>query len=233
MAKKVLIHTLAVPRNGARSTLADIQMTDGNLVLGGLTGPEPALASGELEYLQNQDQPEQSVTVQPGQTVLALKAGRQGQPWLRLPWAACNGATEWRIRLSPETAWEIRAHSGGGNVTLDLSGLRLTGLTAGSGGGNLNVSLPPAGGAVNAALKSGAGNVIAQVPAGSAVRVQATTGLGKVILPPQYQKMETSIYQTPGYDRAAERYDLVLSSGAGNVKIEERVTETAAAVLPA
>lgn len=229
MAKKVLTYTLSEPLHGARSAQANIQMTDGNLVLDGFTGAEPELTRGELEYLENQDPPERSISGGPDATVLTLKAGRQPQPWIHFPWATCNGATNWRIHLHPAVTWEIQAQSGGGNITLDLSSLDLSGLTAGTGGGNLTASLPAPAAAVSVALRSGAGNVTVQVPSGTEIRVQAASGLGKIILPPHFQKVQGSTYQTPGYDRAAERYDFSLTSGAGNVKIEERVPQPAAA----
>lgn len=74
------------------------------------------------------------------------------------------------------------AHSGGGNVWLDLSGLTVTHLTADTGGGNMEVILPDLLTDLNGTVRSGAGNVTVHIPGGSAARIQATTGLGKEIM---------------------------------------------------
>src|SRR5512142_370683 len=128
MAKKVFTETLSEPLDGTTTASIDINTADGNLKIDALpSGPE--LASGALQYLENQAAPNHSVILNGSQAAFTLKSGSKGQPWMRLPWAACNGATEWHIHLNPSIALDITAHSGGGNVSLDLAGLTITHLT--------------------------------------------------------------------------------------------------------
>ena len=242
MAKNVLTEKFLEPLNGTRTAKVDVHLGDGNLVIDRLSGSEQVLVSGSLQYLEKQGLPSRELTVNNSLSTLSLKAGRGGQPWFRFPWAACNGATEWQIHLNPTVSSDITARSNGGNVELDLSGMRIIGLSAETGGGNMNVILPDhaadlnvsaatGGGNVSVELgssttgsnivtaKSGAGNVVVSIPNDIAARIYATTGLGKVILDPPFEKIEDHTYQSPDFDVAANKVEMTLQSGAGNVSV--------------
>ena len=111
-------------------------------MIDGSTGSEPVLASGTLQYLEKQGEPIHTSAVKDGQTNFTLKSGGKGQRWMRMPWSACNGATEWQVHLNPTVSLDITAHSDGGNISLDLSGMAITQVTANTGGGNMKVILP-------------------------------------------------------------------------------------------
>jgi predicted membrane protein len=66
---------------------------------------------------------------------------------------------------------------------------------------------------------SGAGNVIVRVPSGIAARVHARSGLGKVIVDPRFSKTDKDTYQSPDYDDAADKIEITVNSGAGNVSV--------------
>lgn len=220
MAKKVMIYNLSEPLPGGSEARIEIDAVDGNLQIDALPGGAE-LASGTLEYLENQQPPSRSMKSTGRKATLTVKSGSKGQPWLRMPWSACNGATEWHIHLTTGCALDIKAHSGGGNVTLDLSGLTITALTADTGGGNMDVILPDCAAGLHAELKSGAGNVTLHVPGSIPARIHATTGLGKVIFDGSFSQVDKSTYQTPGYESAVGKLEITASSGAGNVIIKE------------
>lgn len=245
MAKNVLTHNLSEPLGGATRAKFNIDDGDGNMTIDGLTGGEQLLASGTLEYLEKLGQPTRALDSSNGQATLTLKASGGGQTWFRFPWQACNGATTWLIHLNPKVASEITAHSGGGNVKLDLSGMAITRLAADTGGGNMDVILPEGaaglsvtaktgggnmtveigsgttgGNTINAA--SGAGNVTLRIPSDIPARIQATTGMGKVIMDPRFSKIDKKTYQSPDYDTAASKAEITLSSGAGNVTVNTK-----------
>ena len=242
MAKNVLTENFSEPLNAARTAKMDIHVGDGNLVIDRLAGSEQVLVSGTLEYLEKQGIPTRTLESSNDTAILSLKAGRGAQPWFRFPWSACNGATEWQIHLNPTVSSEITAHSNGGNVELDLSGMRITGLSAETGGGNMDVILPDnaadlmisaltGGGNVSVEIgngttgsnivtaKSGAGNVVVGIPGDVAARIYATTGLGKVILDPRFCKVGDHTYQSSDFDVAVNKVEMTLQSGAGNVSV--------------
>ncbi len=240
MAKKVLTHNLLEPLGEATAASIDINAGTGNLAIGGLAGGEQVLASGVLEYMEGQEPPLPAVNMSNGKAALTLRAKGGRQASFRMPWAACNAETSWEIRLNPAVACDIAAHSGGGNVKLDLSGMVVSRVCADTGGGNLDVVLPEKAFKVDVAAKSdagnvavevgtgtsgsgaveahsGAGNVTVRLPRGLAARIHATTGMGKVIIDPRFTKLESGLYQSDDYDRAADKLEISIKSGAGNV----------------
>lgn len=242
MAKKILTHNLSEPLDGAKSAKFDINTGTGNLTIDRLTGGEGLLASGSLEYLEKQDPPAWMVDLRDGQPILTLKGSGGRQPGFRLPWAACNGETNWQIHLNPAVSSDITAHSGGGNVKLDLAGLPITRVSADSGGGNMEVVLPDqaanlsvmaktGGGNVTVEIgngttasntviaTSGAGNVVISVPSGIAARIHASTGLGKVIVDPRFSKIDGNTYQSPDFESSIDKVEITAKSGAGNVSV--------------
>jgi hypothetical protein len=245
MAKNVLTDNFSEPLDGVTAAVVDINVGDGNLTIDRLSGGEEVLASGALQYLEDQGLPTRSVNTSNGQATLTLRGGSVGRPWFRVPWAACNGATEWQIGLNPTVSSDITAHSDGGNVVLNLAGLAVTRVSAETGGGNMDVVLPDhaanlsvtaKAGAGNVTVElgagitgsqivnagSGAGNVVVRIPSGVAARIRATTGLGKASVGPHFGKIDKNTYQSPDYDGVADKVEITVHSGAGNVSVDTK-----------
>jgi hypothetical protein len=219
MAKNVLTDNFVEPLDGVTTASFDIHAGDGNLSIDRLSGDEALLAGGALQYFEKQGRPTRTLTSRPGQVTLALRSGAAGHRWLRMPWAACNGATEWNIHLNPTVLSAITAHSDGGNVKIDLTGMAVTCVSADTGGGNMDVVLPDDAADLSVIAKTGAGNVTVSIPNGVAARIHATTGLGKVIMDPRFNKIAEDVYQSTDFDTAANRIEITTRSGAGNVSI--------------
>jgi hypothetical protein len=238
----VLTDNLSEPLNSATTAKVDINAGDGNLTIDRLTGGEQVLASGTLQYFENQGLPTRTLVLSNGQATLTLGGSGTGRPWFRFPWAACNGATEWQIHLNPAVPSDITAHSDGGNVRLNLAGMAITRVSADTGGGNMDVVLPDNAanlsitaktGAGNATVEigssitgsntvnasSGAGNVVVRIPSGVAARIHATTGLGKATVDPRFSKTEGNTYQSSDFDSATNKVKITVNSGAGNVSV--------------
>lgn len=238
--KKVLVYNLSEPLCGATTAKIDIDTASGNLTVDTLTGGEPVLASGTLEYVENQQMPTRSVDINNGRAALTLKSTSIGRPLFRLPWSGCIAATDWQIHLNPEVQADITARSGGGNVKLDLAGMIVTRLSADSGGGNLEVMLPDHAANLNVIAKTGGGNVTAEigrgttgrntlkatsgagkvevhVPSGLAARIYATSGMGKEIVDGRFVNIDKHRYQSPDFDQAVDKVEITIQSGAGNV----------------
>jgi len=245
MAKNVLTHNLSEPLNDATIAKVDINAGDGNLTIDRLTSGEQMLVSGTLQYFEDQGLPTRTLVLSNGQAALRLGASGSGRPWFRFPWGACNGATEWQIHLNPTVSSDITAHSDGGNVKLNLAGMVVTRVSADSGGGNLDVVLPDNAanlsitartGAGNVTVEigsgitgsnivnanSGAGNVVVRIPSGVAARIHATTGLGKATVDPRFGKTEDNTYQSSDFDSAANKVEITVHSGAGNVSVNTK-----------
>jgi hypothetical protein len=217
MATNMLTYNLSEPLNGATTAKVEIHAGDGNLTIDGLAGGDQALACGTLQYLEKQGLPTRTLAWSNGQAALTLRSASAGQPWFRLPWAACNGATEWRIDLNTTASSDITAHANGGNIKLNLSGMTVTSVSADTGGGNVDVVLPDKVANLFVIVKTGAGNIVVHVPNGIAARIQATAGLGKAVVDPRFSRTDKNTYQSPDCDGAANKVEITASSGAGNV----------------
>lgn len=219
MAKNdMLTDNFAEPLNGVTVAEVYINVGDGNLTIDRLTGSERLLFSGALQYLEKRGRPTQSLVSHNGQATLTLRGGTR-QPWLRLPWAACNGATEWQIHFNPTVSSDITAHSDGGSVKLDLTGMVVTRVSADTGGGDVDVVLPNNAANLNVTAKTGAGAVVVRIPSGVAARICATTGIGKVSIDPRFNRTGDNIYESSDFDKATSRVDITLNSGTGSVSV--------------
>ena len=244
MSNQLLAAELSAPLDSATTARIDINSGSGNLIIDELCENDQLLASGTLEYFEKQGKPIRSMTSEHGEATLTLKGAGAGQPWFRFPWAACNGATQWQIHLNRMVS-DISAHTGGGNLKLDLVGLAVSHLSADAGGGNLAVVLPEhaanlcveartGGGNVTVEIGSntigsntidantGAGNVVVEVPRGLAARVHARTGLGKVVVESAFSRVDGHTYQSADFDAAADKVEITVSSGAGNVSVKTK-----------
>lgn len=240
MANKVITQDLSEPLGGATSAVVELHAGSGNLIIDRLAGGEALLASGTLEYVESQDAPSASLTQNEAQAALTVRSAAVGKPWFRFPWQAWNAATEWNIHINPAVSADLAAHSGGGNVKLDLGGMLVTHAAADTGGGNVDVVLPDGAhslsasarsGAGNVAIevgagtrgsnsvnaRSGAGNVVIRLPGGLAARIQASSGMGRVVVDPCFDKLDKNTFQSPGYDSAADKVEITANSGAGDV----------------
>lgn len=241
-ARDVCIQNLSEPLDGATTAKVTINAGDGNLSVDCLECSEQVLASGTLQYVEKRGIPTHHLSMSNHQATLELRGGSGRQPWFRLPWAACNQATEWQVHLNPAVAADIAAHTDGGNITLDLAGMTVTHVAADTGGGHIDVVLPDrvanfdlavrtgagnvtvtVGNAISGSntvsADSGAGNVVVHVPRASAARIYATSGLGTVIVEPRFSQIDDHTYQSHDYDGAANKIDIIITSGMGNVSV--------------
>lgn len=230
---------LAEPLNDTTSAEFSVDLADGNLNLEGNSSDKAMLAMGTLQYLENIGVPLSSSSTFNGHTQYTLSTSA-GQSWLKLPWSACNGATDWSITLNPSVAYEISAYTGGGNVKLNLAGLTVTGLDAESGGGNMEVILPDNTEDLAAVVKTGAGKATVRV--GNGIKgdhtIEASSGAGEVsvLLPtgmqakviismgnvsvgPEFIKVNDTTYETSGYQNAENRIEISIGSGAGKATV--------------
>jgi hypothetical protein len=242
MANKILTEKFSEPLNGARSATIKVDTRQGNLFVDRLAGEDQLLAAGTLEYMEKRGVPSRSLTSSDHAARLAIQGAGGSRAVLRMPWQACNAATEWNIHLNPRVALGIDAVSGGGHVKLNLTGMHVTRVSAESGGGNMEIALPEkaadldvavttGGGNVNVEIgrgttggntvkaESGAGTVTVQVPAGIAARIHAVSGMGAVIVDPRFDMIAEHTYQSADYDGARDKIEIAAQSGLGSVSV--------------
>jgi hypothetical protein len=246
MASNLLTDNLLEPLNGAKTARVEVSSEFGHVSIDRLSSGEQVLASGSLEYFEKNGPPAHVLSSDNGEATLTVKGGGTMQSWFKFPWSACGGgAYEWQIHLNPDVRADITAHSGGGNVRLDLAGMAVTHVAADTGGGNMEVVLPDNAANLEAVAKTGAGNVnvdvgngttgnnrlsadsgagdvAVHVPGSLAVKIHATSGMGKVVVDPQFGQIDEHTYQSPDFDTAANKVEITVKSGLGNVSVDTK-----------
>jgi hypothetical protein len=236
---ELLTKPLSEPLSDTRTAEFIIDQGDGNLTIDSFINSDHLLATGSLQYFENSGAPVSSMSINQGLSTYTLTASTE-QTWQRLPWAPCNGATEWEIHLNPLVTFDISTHTGGGNVKLDLTGLNITHLEAETGAGNMEIILPDQSVNLKVTAKTGAGKVSILVgndligrnsinansgagemtiivPAGVAARVDVMKGEVNVSAP--FIMMDDTSYETPEFAGSTDKLEIVVGSGMGKVNI--------------
>jgi class 3 adenylate cyclase len=125
------------------------------------------------------------------------------------------------VTLSASVPWLIEARTGVAKLTADLGALSLRGFKAPEGVIRSTLVLPRPSGEVS--VRTGAaGEVTIHRPAGVAARVRVDGGASQLTLDDQrFRAVGGELnWQTPDFDRAADRYDINVSRGARRLVVD-------------
>jgi uncharacterized membrane protein len=157
--------------------------------------------------------PEPTVTVAGN----AVDIDYQGVTWRK--WRRQSA----EVALNASIPWRLEMPAGISNLTADLIGLHLTGVSIGGGTAHLELRLPRPSGTVPISIRDGAATVMIRRPAGVAVQVTAPDGAVNV----QFDERRiSSIHsqmpvQSGDYGDATDRYDVELHGGAAELIISK------------
>jgi hypothetical protein len=200
------------PLGAATRAEVEIAMGVGQLRIGALEEPT-ALVAGEIAY-PDHNRVERAFSVRGDTATFSLREhDSQATSLIKYSYDAAI----WDLRLAPATPMRLTLETAVGEGTIDLGQLRVTDLTLKAGVGQTMLTLPREG-QVRADVSGGVGETTIRIPADLAVRLALDTGVGTVHVPAAYQK-QGNIYVSEGYETAANRVDLTVSSGIGDVVI--------------
>jgi AcrR family transcriptional regulator len=134
-----------------------------------------------------------------------------------------RGGNQGGVELSPDYTWHVKVHGGTWNTTLDLRGLRLSGMELDSGAGNVSCILPRPSGVVPIKVNSGLVRVTFSRPRDAAVHATLSSGSAKVRLDDRPIRAVTSDVDwqsTPGAASSHDRYELTVFSGCVRVSMD-------------
>jgi hypothetical protein len=124
---------------------------------------------------------------------------------------------ELSLTLPDAVPIDLMIDSGVGTATLNLDQLEITALDMSVGVGTTEVVLGP--GSYTANLDTGIGAVTVDLPDHAEVRVESDGGLRTIDLPERFEKIDDGVWETPGYDTAADRILLRVDTGIGSITI--------------
>src|SRR5215207_5616077 len=212
-AAQVVREAISQPLGAATHADVEIAMGIGRLQIGALSQPG-ALVAGEIAY-PDQNRVTRTFAID-GDTATFKLREQDSQANNLVKYK--NDAAIWALQLTPATPMRLTLEAGVGENTIDLARLLVTDLTLHTGIGSTTLTLPRQG-QVQAQIESGVGETIIRVPAGVAVRLAISGGIGNTQFPDTYTQ-QGQVYVSPGYATAANRVDLTISRGIGDIIIQ-------------
>lgn len=135
-----------------------------------------------------------------------------------------RGTLRAKVTLNSSIPWDVDLKGGASRVTLDLSELKLTSLGISGGASQIEATLPTPEHQVSVHVSGGASQVTIHRPSGVAIRVHMSGGASNLDIDGAHHNVigGDADYQTPDFDTASARYDVQISGGASNVRVDTR-----------
>jgi hypothetical protein len=187
------------------------QGPSGRSVAGVTIHAEPALAD---LYRAHFEHPIPSVHVQDG--IVTVQYHRHPLPG----WSAGRRAPLAHLTLNGALDWEVEFRDGVSRLTADLRKLPLRSLDLSAVSGAMLMFPRPAGTAF-VYISGSASDITIQRPLGVALRIHISGSTSELMLGEQrFGAVADGIrWQTPGYNSAADRYDISVSGSVSNLTI--------------
>jgi hypothetical protein len=135
------------------------------------------------------------------------------------PWNWGPHGLDWNFAVNRDVPIVLHINTGAGEANLDLSELQVSELRLQTGASSSYITLPAHAGHTRADVEAGAASVRLTVPTGVAGRIRNRSGLSSVSIDTQRFPRQGDIYQSPDYDRAANKVDVEIKTGVGSVDI--------------
>jgi Cell wall-active antibiotics response 4TMS YvqF len=211
-------HTQAA--EGAQTASVRLEFGAGNLSLNALDASDSALSRMSFEGPSSL-RPEASYQVRGGVGELGYVSRDANQVWQNFPFIGrARDHADLRLSLTPTVPLALDIQGGAADSTLDLTRLRVTRLDLQAGAADTRVRLPEAAGATTLMVKGGLAQLDIEVPRGVAADIEVTTGLGgRQINTARFQSLGNGRFRSPEYETAANRVQMRLELGIGEVSV--------------
>jgi hypothetical protein len=126
----------------------------------------------------------------------------------------------WRFRLNQDIPLRLSVEAGASQIDLDLSSLNIVRARLETGASASHVTAP-ARGASLLDIDAGAASIDIRVPEGTQARIRLKDGVTSVdIDTSRFTRLDGGLYQSAGYDQAANRVDINIEAGFGAITIK-------------
>jgi DNA-binding MarR family transcriptional regulator len=127
-----------------------------------------------------------------------------------------------RVTLCGAIPWVLDIRGGAAEMDVELSALALAEMNMTGGASKVDFRLSHPVGTVPLRIRGGASRVTIRRPADVPVRVRVSGGLSRLTL--DSRRLASSgagtVRDTPGYETAADRYELVVEGGASRITVQ-------------
>ncbi|MCY7359953.1 MAG: cell wall-active antibiotics response protein [Rudanella sp.] len=165
------------------------------------------------------------------QTVGTYKMAVDRDPTTRIPTIELKpneGKTEYKggklanridIKLNDKPIWTLDLGLGAGEGDFDLSRYSVKNLKVQAGAADIDIKLGDRADLVTVDLQAGVASMVVQVPQGVGCRVEKQGGMNVNQLD-GFDEISDRVMQTPGYDGAKKKINIVFNGGISRFKVE-------------
>jgi cell wall-active antibiotic response 4TMS protein YvqF len=126
----------------------------------------------------------------------------------------------WRFQLTQEIPLTLTVEAGASSLNIDLKDVLATRIELKTGASSSNVVMP-ARGASLLDVEAGAASVNIRVPEATAARIRVKEGVTSINVDTnRFPRLDSGLYQSPGFDTAADRAEINIESGLGSVSVK-------------
>lgn len=211
--------TETVPLNGATSGVVMVNFGAGQLAVGALPSDSPNLLQLTAALAPGASLPPPATRVENGTetTTVEVKGGAANWGFLG---STARGDADTNILLSQRVPQTLRINLGAGSGNLDLTSVPVHDLTVNLGAGQATIHFPASAGTTTADIRGGAaGQLTLVIPPGVGASIHTTDGLVNVKVSNRFQAVSDG-YQTADYGTAANRVDITLHVGVGQIDVQ-------------
>jgi hypothetical protein len=134
-------------------------------------------------------------------------------------WWSWRSGRRWAARLTRDIPLVLRFQLGACQSDLDLSDLKVTDLNLETGAADTRIRMPREAGTTRARVKAGAASVKIVVSEGVAARITTAVAIGTFDVDTRRFPRSGSAYVSPDYETAANKLDLSVEGGVGEIRI--------------
>jgi len=201
----------SIPLGDAKSVNAQIVMGVGKL---NLEGGAKDLMDATFLYNLASWKPEVSYSITDGVGNLKVSQPTSGSKSV-----SGDVRYEWDILLNSNVPIDLRTMLGAGDGNLKLGGMSLTGLKAQSGAGNVTIDLSGVWKRdLNASVEAGIGNLVLVVPQYTGTMINISQGLGTVEIGTGL-KRQGDAYINDAYGQTATTLRVDVKAGIGDIRL--------------
>ncbi len=126
----------------------------------------------------------------------------------------------WRFQLTQEIPLTLIVEAGASSLNIDLRDVSATRLELKTGASSSNVTMPARGVSL-LDVEAGAASVNVRVPAATAARIRVKEGVSAInVDTSRFPRLDAGLYQSPGFDTAADRAEINVESGLGSFSVK-------------
>jgi hypothetical protein len=126
----------------------------------------------------------------------------------------------WRFQLTQEIPLTLSVEAGASSLEIDLKDVLVTRMQLKTGASNSNVTLPARGASI-LDVEAGAASINVRVPEATAARVRVKEGVTSVNIDTnRFPQLDSGIYQSSGFETAADRTEINIEAGLGSVSVK-------------